>query len=276
MFRYEFGLNWLCKLFKFSKSSFYHYLNNKAKQDEVDFHVDEMFHEHNVIAGYRKIYHYLKQKEFQYSLNTVRLTMKRLGLQSVVQKKKNWSKPGRLCIPFNNQLDGKFKAVAPNRVWYSDFTYIKLTTGIFIYVCLIVDAFDNSIVGCGISKRIDSLLAKSTLEVTLRKVGKIDGLIFHTDQGVQYRSKMFTMYCKTVGILQSMSRAGTPTDNAVCENVVGKLKNELINHYEYKHINELSESVLSFCYNYYNDKRVNQILDYLTPNEYRNKYLQIC
>ncbi len=62
----------------------------------------------------------------------------------------------------------------------------------------------------------------------------------------------------------------------MCENVVGKLKTELINHYDYKHINEVSEAVINYCYNYYNDERINQTLGYLTPNEYRNRYLQIC
>ncbi len=251
-------------------------MKNKVKQDEIDYHVSEMYHEHNAVAGYRKIYKYLKQVGFKYSINTVRKTMHHLGLHAIVQKRKIGNKQGSLNEVFPNRIDGKFKTLAPNKVWYSDFTYIKLLNGRFVYSCLIIDAFDNSVVSCGISENIDSILAKTTLEVALRKVSKVEGLILHTDQGIQYRSKAFTAYCKTIGVTQSMSRAATPTDNAVCENVIGKLKNELINHYEYKSIHEVREAIINYCYKYYNCKRVNQTLDYLTPNEYRNKYLQIC
>ncbi len=250
-------------------------MKNKAQQDKINFHVSEMYHEHNAVAGYRKIHKYLRKAGFKYSISVVRKTMQHLGLYAIVQKHKNNRKQPSLSQAFPNRVDGNFKALSPNKVWYSDFTYIKLSSGIFVYACLIIDAFDNSIVGCSVSKNIDAMLAKTTLEVALRKVDKIDGLILHTDQGIQYRSAIFTTYCKTIGVIQSMSRTATPTDNAICENVIGKIKNELINHYQYKHIHQVSEAILHYCYHYYNTKRVNQALDYLTPLEYRSNYFNL-
>lgn len=239
-----------------------------AEQDELDFHVDDKYHEHEGIAGYRKIHQYLLLDNHTYSVEQVRKSMKRNGLQSIAQTRKKFNKPGHLAEAFGNLLKD-FKVTKSNQLWVTDFTYQKLQDGSFVYVCVIQDYFDKTIVAEQVSKNIDAQLAIDTLEIALRKIEKKRDVILHSDQGIQYRSKRFVSKCKTLGVIQSMSRIATPTDNALMEGFMGKLKNEKLKHNEYKNILQVSEEVRKYCYDYYNKTRVHQSLNYATPSYYR-------
>ncbi|MGL5041733.1 MAG: IS3 family transposase, partial [Culicoidibacterales bacterium] len=160
------------------------------------------------------------------------------------------------------------------RLWFTDFTYIKLENGTFVYVCIILDAFDLSVVSFKVSHFIDANLAKDTLEIALRKTKRAQKVTLHSDQGVQYRAKTFTEYCKNNNVIQSMSRIGTPTDNAVMESFMGKLKGERTKHRAYETALNLTEDLIYYIYNYYNTQRVNQSLNYKTPEEFRKAYLE--
>ncbi len=94
-------------------------------------------------------------------------------------------------------------------------------------------------------------------------------MILHSDQGSQYTSKEFTEYCESVGITQSMSRAGCPYDNAPMECYYNTFKNELINHYYYHYEEELYEDVEEFSYIHYNHERPHSYNNYKTPFEAR-------
>ena len=126
-------------------------------------------------------------------------------------------------------------------IYYSNFTYLKLTDGTFRYNCSILDLYDRSIVASITAREMTSELAIKTLEKGLRKVKKIrNKIILHSNQGSQYSSKKFVEYCKKNMIQQSMSRAGCPYDNAPMERYFNTLKNELINHYYYKTEKEIN------------------------------------
>ena len=137
-------------------------------------------------------------------------------------------------------------------IYYSNFTYLKLTDGTFRYNCSILDLYDRSIVASITAREMTSELAIKTLEKGLRKVKKIrNKIILHNDQGSQYSSKKFVEYCKKNMIQQSMSRAGCPYDNAPMERYFNTLKNELINHYYYKTEKEIYESPEQLFFFYY-------------------------
>ena len=137
-------------------------------------------------------------------------------------------------------------------IYYSNFTYLKLTDGTFRYNCSILDLYDRSIVASITAREMTSELAIKTLEKALRKVKKIrNKIILHSDQGSQYSSKKFVEYCEKNMIQQSMSRAGCPYDNAPMERYFNTLKNELINHYYYKTEKEIYESPEQLFFFYY-------------------------
>ena len=118
---------------------------------------------------------------------------------------------------FKTLLHGDFKAFQPNQKWCVDFTYLTTQMNKKVYNCSIIDLFDRSIVASVTGEFIDSNLAISTVKKALLKVKNPQNIILHSDQGSQFTSKAFTNFCKENNILQSMSRAGKPTDNAPME-----------------------------------------------------------
>lgn len=129
---------------------------------------------------------------------------------------------------FPNLFRQKFQVKAPNLVWCTDFTYIRLSNGKMRYNCAVMDLYDRSVVSSLNSEYINTKLAKAAVEQALgaEKPGK--GLILHSDQGSQYTSWKFVHYCKKSGIRQSMSKAGCPYDNVPVEHFYNTFKNELI------------------------------------------------
>ena len=95
------------------------------------------------------------------------------------------------------------------------------------------------------------------------------GLILHSDQGRQYTSSEFMAFCQEHGIIQSMSSAGCPYDNAAMERYYNTLKSELINQYQFKTDTELNHAVQEFAYHWYNQVRPHSYNNYLTPFQKR-------
>ena len=155
--------------------------------------------------------------------------------------------------------------------WCTDFTYLFLTDGSKRYNCTIIDLHDRSVIASITDKHITADLAKKTLQKAIDSQLGLDTnhLILHSDQGSQFTSKAFTEYCESVGITQSMSKAGYPYDNAPMERYYNTLKNELINHHYYHSEKELYTSIEEFAYVYYNHERPHSYNNYKTPFEAR-------
>lgn len=117
----------------------------------------------------------------------------------------------------------------PNQVWASDITYVKLA-GTVYYLYLITDAYSQYIVGSHISLDLKAPSAVKALRTALKnnKVDKPGGLVHHSDRGIQYCSAEYTAILKERGVLISMTKPGSPQENAIAERVNGILKEEWI------------------------------------------------
>lgn len=195
---------------------------------------------------------------------------KELALRSVVMRKKPAYLKGTVHKVFPNLLNREFKALTPNSVWCTDFTYLNLSNGSKRYNCSILDLYDRSIVATLNGKEITSDLAIRTLELALKyHKPSNSGLILHSDQGSQYSSKQFTEFCQDRKIAQSMSRAGCPYDNAPMERYFNTFKNELIHMFYFKTDNLLNRAVNNYTYSWYNHLRPHSFNGGLTPFEAR-------
>jgi len=234
-----------------------------------------MFYQHKKRAGYRKIHKYLINSGYNISCNKVRLTMSSLKLKAMLRVKRPYNtidKSNETAFP--NLIANNFTSIKPNTKWYTDFTYLKLENGKVLYACFILDSYDKSVIAYQLSNSIDTQLAIDTLQVAINRTSTKSSIILHSDQGVQFRAYAFKEYCKMNNIVQSMSRAGTPTQNAVMENFVGKIKCEFLNHNKFKKKTTLNEAIIEWTYNYYNTQRVHSALGYKTPMQKRNEYYQ--
>ena len=234
--------------------------------------IQEIYHEHNGVDGYRSMKVYLERKGIKLSNLTVHKYMnKELKLSSIVRRKKPNYRKGKPHKIFDNLIKQEFRADSRNEKWCTDFTYLFLTDGSKRYNCTILDLYDRSVIASITDTNITADLAIRTLKKALASQPKIkEKLILHSDQGSQYTSKDFVEFCESVGVTQSMSKAGYPYDNAPMERYYNTLKNELINLHYYHTDEELNSSIEEFAYITYNHVRPHSYNNYKTPFEARD------
>ena len=196
--------------------------------------------------------------------------MKELGLSSKGKRPKINSANDRQYQYYPNRVKRKFLTDAPNKVWISDITYAKVGSD-FLYLCTILDLYSRKVLSYNISDRIDTGLTLKTFHEAFTKRNKPTGLIFHSDQGVQYTSYEFRSYLKCNGVIQSFSAPGNPYDNAVAERFFSSVKDEDLrrNFYETK---EEFQTAMDRYIDFYNDYRPHQRMGFLTPNQVERKY----
>jgi len=116
---------------------------------------------------------------------------------------------------------------APNQLWVSDITYVKMNDGEVLYLYIITDAYSQKIVGWHISEDLKADSAVKALKMAIKyNKGKIQNLIHHSDRGVQYCSKKYVKLLKNNSINISMTNPGSPQENAIAERINGILKEE--------------------------------------------------
>lgn len=156
-----------------------------------------------------------------------------------------------------------FTPEASNQLWVSDITYIRVREG-FAYLSLVTDAYSRKIVGYHLNNDLSAKGPASALRMALRANPDREGLIHHSDRGLQYYSNE---YMKLIGtrIRVSMTEKSDPLENAIAERVNGILKQELLEK-RYESFSEAARQVAR-AVSVYNHLRPHLSIDMLTPAE---------
>ena len=270
----QFGLRWLCRKFRISPSCYYNYLKNKKQeyyeQREIVYErIKYIYYNNNRTVGHRSMKVFLSRYGICLSKTTVHKYMnKELNLTSIVMHKKQGYKAYSKHKIFDNLLQQDFEVKNKNKVWCTDFTYMRQPNGRFRYNCSIIDLFDRSAVASVNDDYINTDLAIKTLSKALGQEHPPKGLILHSDQGVQFASWEFVNFCKSHGIIQSMSKAGCPYDNAPMERFYNTFKNCFYYRFVFESAQRLDEMTAQYI-NWYNYVRPHSYNNYLTPMEAR-------
>ena len=272
----EFGVRWLLRRLGINPNAYYNYRKHRkadyyAQKAKVQEQIKQIYHSHNGVDGYRRMKVYLERKGYYYSNTTIHKYMnKELGLRSIVRPKKPGTKSGKPHKVFENLLKQDFRADRPNQKWCTDFTYLFLKNGETRYNCTIIDLYDRSVIASITDRNITSDLAIRTLQKALdaQHLTK-GGVILHSDQGSQYTSRAFTQFCEGAQVIQSMSKAGYPFDNAPMERYFNTLKNECTYLYDFRTEDDLYRTVEEFAYVTYNHVRPHSYNGYRTPYQTR-------
>jgi putative transposase len=200
------------------------------------------------------------------SVGKVYRLMKSMNLpkMSTVKPKTSFTKGGDAVL--QNYLKKEFNPKAPNLVWVSDITYVKVS-GRFCYVCAIMDLFSRKILSYKASTSIDAKLVLDTFRLAYSKRGRPKGVMFHSDRGTQYTSKEFRKELDRVGFVHSFSAKGHPYDNAVMESFFKYLKHEELNRRTFNTLQELNLSLFEYIEGFYNKNRPHSANDWLSPDE---------
>jgi transposase InsO family protein len=155
----------------------------------------------------------------------------------------------------------------PYKAVCSDITYLKSGEG-WLYLCTVKDIVSGEILGEATGERMKKeLVIQAFLNAQARHKLK-PGTIFHSDRGCQYTSKEFMDTLKLYGIKQSFSRVGMPGDNSWSESFFATLKKECIHFRQFTTRDELRQTVFSWIESFYNNRRVQARLGYMSPREY--------
>jgi len=199
--------------------------------------------------GYRRITDELNERGYQVNHKKVARIMHKYGLRpSYVKTEKRTNqyskdniRPDLLLRKFNQ------------KGWVTDVTYLIFSNK-RAYLSTILDLGTRKIVAYQISKHNDNQLVMDTLNKAIKKTKDLNGLIIHSDQGTQYLSYEYKAVCESRGILISMSRKGTPLDNAVIESFHSLLKKETLYNNDIKSLAEYIAFVHKWL-RFYNTKR---------------------
>ena len=156
--------------------------------------------------------------------------MRSLGIQGAVRgkpAKTTVSDKATLCPA--DRVNRKFQAPRPNALWVSDFTYVSTWQG-FVYTAFVIDVFVRRVVGWRVPSTASAGFVLDALEQALhdRRPVRCDGLIHHSDRGVQYVSIKYTERLAEAGLEPSVGSVGDSYDNALAETVIGLYKTEVI------------------------------------------------
>lgn len=209
--------------------------------------------------------YYLSLVGITRSALTIHRYMKELHLQSIVRRKKPVYIKDKVHKVFPNLVNREFDIKKPNQVWCTDFTYLPLSNGKMRYNCTIIDLCGREVIATLNSDKINAELAKNTLKMALNRRKPRKGVVLHSDQGSQYTSEEFTLYCEKNHVQQSMSKAGCPYDNAVMERYYNTLKNEFYNLYTFSSNESLDKALYEFAYIKYNHIRPHSTNNGLPP-----------
>lgn len=161
-----------------------------------------------------------------------------------------------------------------NQVWVADITYVHLANE-HVYLAVIIDIYSRKCIGWELSRLIDAKLVLNALDMAAdaRVQLGIDGLIHHSDQGVQYACNEYIDRLNELGIRISMSRKGNPYDNAFAESFMKTLKAEEVYLKEYKTFEEAYNNIKEFIDIVYNKKRLHSSIGYIPPEEFEQEVL---
>ncbi len=232
--------------------------------------IRKLHKKHKGIYGYRRMKMVLERK-FNRTFNHKRIyrLMKLAGIQSVIRRKRKRYQKTTPTHVAENILNRQFVAEEPNEKWVTDVTEFKYGSSSKAYLSAIRDLFDGSIIAYVLGRSNNNALVFETLEKALQEEPNVTPIL-HSDRGFQYTSPRFKEMTEKAGITPSMSRVGRCIDNSPIESFWGALKCEKYYLNTYETFTELEQAIDEYI-NFYNNERLQERLNGLSPIEFRAK-----
>ena len=250
-----------CELLNINRSRLY-YKAEPVEQENLrvmDF-IDREFTEHPFTGIERMAEFLYSQYKLIVNHKRVRRLMRKMGLMALYPRPRT-SYPAAVHIKYPCLLN-TVAIDAPDVVWCSDITYIRLKGG-FMYLVVIMDYFSRYVLSWSVSNSLESLFCIDALDEAL-SISKPH--IFHSDQGRQYSSTKCIDTLKAGEVRISMSGKGRAFDNILVERLWRTVKYEEVYLREYQNGHDLIK-YMRLYFDYYNNHRLHSSLDYRTPSQ---------
>lgn len=249
-----------CELLGLGRSSYYY---EPAQESSENLHLMRLLDEQYTKTPYYGVLRmtaWLKRQGYAVNCKRVRRLLRLMGLEAVYPKP-NLSQPavGHSIYPY---LLRNLTIAGSNVVWSCDITYVRLRHG-FLYLVAVIDWFSRYVMAWEVSNTLDAHFCLVALEQALRRGSP---QIFNTDQGVQFTSQAFTERLLAEGIRISMDGRGRALDNIFVERLWRSVKYEEVYLKDYDSVPTAVAGLRQY-FEFYNQHRLHQALDYRTPAE---------
>lgn len=260
-----------------SLSGYYGYI--QRKNDYIEFEkkyceqIKQFFLESRRTYGVDRICGVLRKNGYKASYDRVKELMEKMKLKSVHCQRKQKGLTNSLDSRgegFPNLVKG-IEIFWPLSALSSDISYIRTREG-FGYICQIRDIASGVILGESMSNNMKSDLVINAIKQAVKRWRLPKGTIFHSDRGSQYTSEAVKELLKKYNLRQSFSRVGKPGDNAWSESFFANLKKERVHWHHFNTIDEAKQAIFEYIEVFYNRKRVQKRLGYLSPIQWLKQW----
>lgn len=276
--REEFGVEPICSVLPIAPSTYYAARTRspspRALRDErLLAEIRRAYEASRRRYGPRKVWRQLRREGTSVARCTVERLMRSEGLRGVVRGKRVFTTvPDETAPRPDDLVERDFSAEAPNRLWVADLTYVRTWSG-FVYVSFVLDVFSRFIVGWQAASHLRTDLVLDALEMALwQRKGAGEGLVHHSDRGVQYLSIRYTERLEEAGIETSVGSRGDSYDNALAESVIGLYKTEVVRHEgPWRGLEAVEFATLEWV-DWFNHTRLLEPIGYVPPSEFEEAY----
>ena len=273
--RERFGVEPICNTLQFAPSTYYAAKKRspsarQLRDEELKPEIERVHRENFSVYGVRKVWRQLHREGQPVARCTVERLVGEIGLEGRRRGRgRRTTIPAEVSVRPADLVDRHFAASAPNRLWIADITYVATWAG-FAYTSFIFDVFSRRIVGWRVANTLRTDLALDALEQAIwtRQSESLQGLVHHSDRGVQYLSIRYTQRLAAEGAITSVGFRGDSYDNAMAESIIGLYKTELITaRGPWRSVADVELATLTWVH-WWNTKRLLEPIGDIPPVEY--------
>ncbi|HBO3729157.1 IS3 family transposase [Pseudomonas aeruginosa] len=258
----------VCSAFEVARSCYYvHRLRRRrvdARRVALRSQANQLFSQSRGSAGSRSILGMLREEGVTIGRFRVRRLMRELGLVSKQPGSHAYKQATVERPDIPNRLNREFATEHPNQVWCGDITYVW-AQGRWHYLAAVLDLHTRRVIGWAFSTKPDAELVIKALDMAYEQRGKPQQVLFHSDQGSQYASRLFRQRLWRYRMQQSMSRRGNCWDNSPMERLFRSLKSEWVPSTGYLTAQEAQRDISHYLMHRYNWISPHQFNDGLPP-----------
>ncbi|MRI34311.1 hypothetical protein EOPP23_15075 [Endozoicomonas sp. OPT23] len=240
----------------------------KLEDEQLLMRITAIFHKWKGRYGSPRIHLDLRDKGIAVSRKRVERLMKEANLIGRVARiYRRKAMPEKTCDPVSNLRKDLPKPTAINQHWTSDVTYLKVE-GHWMFLAVVMGLYSRRIVGWSLKNNRTASLTKAALLKAIRNRRPPKGLVFHTDQGIEYRANVILKIHKRYGFIPSMNRAYHCTDNAEMESFFHSFKGEFFTGTVFRNTHHLRDALAGYIQHFYNRIRRHSSLNYQSSVKY--------
>jgi transposase InsO family protein len=253
----------MCRALLFSRESWYYHSRLEYKDKQLSTQILELHADIDDTLGHKKLAKLLGANK-----KRVLRVMNKYGIRSRRRSKKYQYRGKSTVTQPNIANQPEVSESFDQGIVFSDIFEFRLVDGSAVRGCFALLKQTRQILSLVFDYSIKATLVHSTID---RMSEQDDLYVWHSDQGKQYGAHKTVQMVIEKGLLPSMSRAGTPTDNPYAERFVGQFKHSVVRKQKYVDLGSFLREAEKWI-NFYNETRPHEGIGMLSPNQFAEKY----